>query len=136
MLVVEDDPGDAGIIREALAAYGCLGGSVLKTSGEAAIAHLDGATTAVTPNLVLLDLDLPGRNGIEVLTLIRRMWSDRELPVVVLTGRGSHNDAIACYGHGANAVTFKPVDLDAFIRLVTRILGFWVGPPPSSRSLG
>lgn len=136
MLVVEDDPGDAGILREALDTYGCLEGSRLVTSGEAAMAHLDAVTPSSTPRLVLLDLDLPGCNGIDVLGRIRRTWTDRELPVVVLTGRGSHNDAIRCYRHGANAVTFKPVDLDAFIAMVMRILGFWVGVAPTGRSVG
>ena len=97
--------------------------------GEQALAFLRrerGYAEAPPPDLVLLDLNLPRRNGIEVLTEMRADEALAQIPVIVLTSSAERRDVEACYAAGANAFVVKPQDLDAFMDLIGAIRAFWL----------
>jgi CheY-like chemotaxis protein len=80
---------------------------------------------APRPGIVLLDLNLPGTDGREVLAAIKTDPALRSIPVVVLTTSTDERDIDRCYQAGANSYVHKPVDLDGFVRAVQRLKDFW-----------
>ena len=80
---------------------------------------------AARPDLILLDLNLPKKNGLEVLEEIRRDAELRRVPVIMLTTSSSARDIAACYDRGVNCYVVKPLDLDDFTALVQAINRFW-----------
>jgi CheY-like chemotaxis protein len=128
VLLVEDDEGDVVLIREAFEEYLHNRLDVVN-DGDAALAYLRNEPPyqdAGSPDLVLLDLNLPGRDGREVLSEIK---SDKELariPVVVLTTSAAEEDILRSYQLHANAFVSKPVDLDGFIAAIRQIDHFFV----------
>ena len=82
---------------------------------------------AATPDLILLDLNLPRMDGREVLAAIKADETLRHIPVVVLTTSGAHEDVVGSYRLHANAYVTKPVDFEQFIRVVRQIDDFFVG---------
>lgn len=140
ILLVEDNPGDVRLTREAL-----RDGKVRNTlhaveGGELALdfLHRRGAYADVNrPDLILLDLKLPGKSGLEVLAEIKADVALRCIPVVILTSSQAEQDIARSYDLHANAYVSKPVDLDRFIEAVKAIEGFWleiVKPPPTGRA--
>jgi CheY-like chemotaxis protein len=130
LLLVEDDPGDVLITREALAAAKVLSNLYVVDNGEAAIAFLrrgPGFEHAPRPDLILLDLNLPRLDGQEVLAIVKEDESLRRIPVVVLTTSDAEEDILRSYDHHANAYVTKPVDFDAFMQVVRQIDEFFVG---------
>ena len=130
VLLVEDNEADVRLTREALRE----GGETVRLSavgdGELAMAYLRNETgyeDVATPDLVLLDLNLPKKNGLEVLEEIKRDPDLRRTPVIMLTTSSSARDIGACYDRGVNCYVVKPLDLDDFTRLVQAIDGFWFG---------
>ena len=128
ILLVEDNPGDVRLTREALregkvrnnlyvAADGVEALRFLRREGE----HAD----AVRPDLVLLDLNLPRKDGREVLEEVKADPSLRHIPVVVLTSSQAEQDIARAYDLHANCYVSKPVDLDQFIHVVRSIEDFW-----------
>ena len=77
------------------------------------------------PAIILLDLNLPGTDGRDVLHEIKRVDELARIPVVVLTTSADHRDVSACYAAGANSYVQKPVDLDAFMDAMRRLLEYW-----------
>jgi len=139
VLLVEDDPGDVLMTREALAHYKVTNRLHVVSDGEEAIAFLrrEGRFgDAVRPDLVLLDLNLPRRDGREVLAEIKNDEDLHQIPVVVLTTSAAEEDILRSYQLHANAYVTKPVDFDRFISIVRRIDDFFVSvvklPPRSS----
>jgi len=139
VLLVEDDPGDVLMTREALAHYKVTNRLNVVSDGEEAIAYLrrEGRFgNAVRPDLVLLDLNLPRRDGREVLAEIKNDKDLHQIPVVVLTTSAAEEDILRSYQLHANAYVTKPVDFDRFISIVRRIDDFFVSvvklPPRSS----
>ena len=129
ILLVEDDPGDVLMTREALEAQPT--GSTLHVvgDGEAALAFLRreaSFATAPRPGLVLLDLNLPRKDGHEVLAEVRGDESLRLIPVVVLTTSSSEEDIARSYALNANAHVTKPRDYETFISKVQAIDTFFV----------
>jgi len=97
--------------------------------GEQALRYLrreDGYADASRPDLVLLDRNLPRKNGLEVLDEMRADASLALIPVIVLTSSAAQQDVEACYARGANAFVVKPIELDAFMDLIRAIRGFWL----------
>jgi two-component system, chemotaxis family, response regulator Rcp1 len=126
ILLVEDNAGDVRLTREALREADVSVELSDVPDGEEAIAYLREAGTA-RPDLVLLDLNLPKQDGVEVLAAIRDDPELRTTPVIMLSTSASASDVRACYERGANCYVVKPIDLDEFTALVQAITRFWLG---------
>ncbi|MBV8693138.1 MAG: response regulator [Actinobacteria bacterium] len=129
VLLVEDDPGDVLMTQEALADYKIANRVTVVTNGEDAIAYMrkEGRYADVTtPDLVLLDLNLPRRDGREVLRDIKGDPDLRRVPVVVLTTSEAEEDVLASYNLHANAYVRKPVDFEQFVAAVRAIDDFFI----------
>ena len=129
VLLVEDNEADVRLTREALRDAGDDIRLSSVTDGELALAYLrreNGYAEAPRPDLVLLDLNLPRKNGTEVLTEMRADEQLACIPVIVLTSSAAQQDVDECYARGANAFVVKPQDLDAFMDLIGAIRSFWL----------
>jgi CheY-like chemotaxis protein len=129
VLLVEDDPGDVLMTQEAFKDYKIANKLSVVTNGEDAIAYLrrQGRFADVaTPDLVLLDLNLPRRDGREVLREIKGDAELRRVPVVVLTTSDAEEDVLASYDLHANAYVRKPVDFEQFVQAVRAIDDFFI----------
>ena len=128
ILLVEDNAGDVRLTREALREADVSVELTAVPDGEQALAFLRGEDAhagAARPDLILLDLNLPKKNGLEVLEEIKRDPELRRTPVIMLTTSSSARDIAACYDRGVNCYVVKPLDLDDFTRLVQAINSFW-----------
>jgi CheY-like chemotaxis protein len=129
VLLVEDDPGDVLMTREAFEHYRIRNTLHVVGDGEQAMQFLRQAgqyTSMPRPGLILLDLNLPRRNGLEVLADVK---SDAELlsiPVVVLTTSQAEEDILRSYALHANAYISKPVDFDRFNDVIRQINKFFL----------
>jgi CheY-like chemotaxis protein len=129
ILLVEDDPGDVLMTQEAFNDYKIANRLTVVSNGEDAIAYMrkQGRFAGVaTPDLVLLDLNLPRRDGREVLLDIKGDPELRRVPVVILTTSEAEEDVIAAYNLHANAYVRKPVDFDQFVAAVRAIDDFFI----------
>ena len=129
VLLVEDDPGDVLMTREAFQDYKVANNLTVLTNGEDAIAYLRKQgqyADATTPDLVLLDLNLPRRDGREVLRDVKSDPALRRIPVVVLTTSDAEEDVLATYDLHANAYVRKPVDFEQFVAAVRAIDDFFI----------
>ena len=129
VLLVEDDPGDVYLIREAFAHNKIHNALHVVSDGVAALDCLRrrGAyPEAPRPDLVLLDLNLPLKDGREILAEIKADEDLRTIPIVVLTTSEADEDIARSYDLGANAYVTKPVDFDRFIEVVRKIDDFFV----------
>lgn len=140
ILLVEDNPGDARLTREALALSSVPSTLHDVQDGEQAMAFLrrEGRfASAPTPRLVLLDLNLPRRDGREVLEDMKQDPALRHIPVVVLTSSEAEEDILRSYRLHANCFITKPVDLEDLARVLEGIERFWftlVKLPPAVRA--
>jgi CheY-like chemotaxis protein len=129
VLLVEDDPGDVLMTREAFEDYKVQNNLFVVTDGVEAMNFLrkQGEYVDVpTPDLILLDLNLPKMDGREVLAAVKEDEYLRSIPVVVLTTSEAEEDVIRSYSLHANAYVTKPVDFDRFISVVQQIDEFFV----------
>jgi two-component system, chemotaxis family, response regulator Rcp1 len=129
ILLVEDNPGDVRLTREALRDAKVNNNMAVASDGIEALALLrqEGQyASAVRPDLILLDLNLPRMNGFEVLDVIKDDNDLKRIPVVVLTTSQSEQDIVRSYDLHANAYVSKPVDLEQFIKVIKAIEGFWL----------
>lgn len=129
VLLVEDDPGDVLMTCEALAEHKVANRLNVVSDGDEALAYLRRQgrySDAVRPDLVLLDLNLPRRDGREVLAEIKSDEDLHQIPVVVLTTSQADEDILRSYQLHANAYVTKPVDFECFINVVRRIDDFFV----------
>lgn len=137
ILLVEDNPGDVRLTREALEAGQICNTLHVTTDGVEALDFLhqrDEHDDAPRPDIVLLDLNLPRKNGEEVLDEIRADADLESLPVVILTSSEAEEDVVRSYELRANTFLTKPVDPEEFIETVRTIERFWltvVKLPPS-----
>jgi CheY-like chemotaxis protein len=130
VLLVEDDPGDVLMTREALADNGVTNHLWVVGDGAEALdfLHKRGEyAQAPTPDLVLLDLNLPRVHGREVLADVKSDPVLRQIPVVVLTTSEAEEDVLASYELYANAYVTKPVDFERFAEVIRQIDDFFVG---------
>ena len=128
ILLVEDNPGDARLTREALAQSKIKNNLSYARDGEEAIAflrRLPPFSDAPTPDLVLLDLNLPRRDGREVLEDIKKDPKLRHIPVVILTSSQAEEDILRSYRLHANCYITKPVDFEQLTKVVHGIEQFW-----------
>ncbi|GEL94259.1 response regulator [Cellulomonas composti] len=129
VLLVEDDPGDVLMTQEAFEYNKVHNRLTVVSDGVSALAYLrkEGEhADATTPDLILLDLNLPRMDGREVLQELKADELLRTIPVVVLTTSEAEEDVVRSYSLHANAYVTKPVDFDAFIRVVRQIDEFFV----------
>jgi CheY-like chemotaxis protein len=129
VLLVEDDPGDVLMTREAFEQHKLRNTLHVVSDGVEALSFLrqEGEYANVPrPDLVLLDLNLPRKDGREVLAEIKADPQLRRTPVVVLTTSEAEEDVLRSYDLHANAYVAKPVDFDRFIDVVRRIDSFFV----------
>ena len=129
VLIVEDDPGDVLMTQEAFEEHKMRNRLTVVSDGAAALAYLrrEGEyADAVAPDLILLDLNLPRRDGREVLEEIKKDKELCKIPVVVLTTSQADEDILRSYQLHANAYVTKPVDFQRFISVVRQIDEFFV----------
>jgi CheY-like chemotaxis protein len=129
VLLVEDDPGDVLLIQEAFDFNKVHNSLNIVADGEQALAYLrrEGEYAgAARPDLVLLDLNLPRKDGREVLAEVKGDPSLRTIPIVVLTTSEAEEDVLKSYQLHANAYVTKPVDFQRFISIVRQIDDFFV----------
>jgi CheY-like chemotaxis protein len=129
VLLVEDDPGDVLLIREAFEFNKVHNNLNVVSDGEQALSYLrrEGEwSEALRPDLVLLDLNLPRKDGREVLAEVKGDPSLRAIPIVVLTTSEAEEDVLKSYELHANAYVTKPVDFERFVSIVRQIDDFFV----------
>lgn len=129
ILLVEDNPGDIRLTEEAFREGKIANRMNVVQDGQAALNYLkkrDPYADAVRPDLILLDLNLPKRDGREILEIIKSDPDLMRIPVVVLTTSRSANDVQASYNLHANCYITKPVEMDDFFRVTRTIEDFWL----------
>ncbi len=130
VLLVEDNPGDVRLIKEVFKEGKVLINMAVAKDGEEAIEKLKQGSAqaggAQLPDIVLLDLNLPKKNGRDVLAEIKLDAGLRRIPVVILTGSKAEEDIVKTYELQGNCYITKPVDLDQFIRVIRDIENFWL----------
>lgn len=129
VLLVEDDPGDVLMTREAFEENKVANRLAVVNDGASAMEYLrkEGQyAQAPTPDMVLLDLNLPRMDGREVLAAMKSDEALRSIPVVVLTTSEAEEDVLRSYSLHANAYVTKPVDFQRFIDVVRQIDDFFV----------
>jgi CheY-like chemotaxis protein len=128
ILLVEDNPADADLTCEKMEVSKILHEIAVVKDGIEAMDFLlkQGAyENAFRPDLILLDLNLPRKDGREVLSDIKTTPSLKRIPVIILTSSSAEEDIVKTYDLQANAYVTKPVDLAGFGKIVTAIEGFW-----------
>ncbi|MEO1135326.1 MAG: response regulator [Pseudomonadota bacterium] len=140
VLLVEDDAADQEILRRAVSEGVLRADLRIVSDGADALAYLSqeggyaSRENAPKPDLVLLDLNMPGLSGHEVLARLRAKSETRTLPVVVLTTSDSDQDIVKSYELGANSYITKPVNFQDFVRVVRELDEYWfdyVALPPA-----
>ena len=129
ILLVEDNAGDVRLVKEALEENKFLNNLHVARDGVEAMEflHKEGKyANAVRPDLILLDLNLPKKDGREVLASIKANQKIKHIPVVVLTTSKSEEDILKSYELQASCYVTKPVDLDQFLEVVKSIGDFWL----------
>jgi two-component system, chemotaxis family, response regulator Rcp1 len=128
ILLVEDNPGDVRLTREALKDAKVLNEIYVARDGVEAMqfVHNEGSfANAPMPDMILLDLNLPKKDGREVLAEIKKDPKLRHIPIVVLTTSKADEDIIRTYNLHANAYITKPVDLSRFVEIMHALEQFW-----------
>lgn len=128
-LLVEDNPGDVRLTQEALKSHKVQNNLHVVSDGEEAMAflHRQGKYAgAPRPDIILLDLNLPKKDGREVLAEIKSDPSLKTIPVVIITSSEAEQDVIKSYNLNANCYVTKPVNLDQFVKVVQSINDFWL----------
>lgn len=129
ILLVEDSPGDVRLTREAFKDARVLVNLSVAGDGEEAMGFLkrEGKySSKPRPDIILLDLNLPKKDGRAVLAEIKEDPNLQTIPVVILTMSASEEDVLKSYSLHANCYITKPVDLDGFLKVVKSIDGFWL----------
>lgn len=128
LLLVEDDASDIELTSEVLQESRFNVQLNVVRDGMEAIAYLKHQSPyelATIPHLILLDLNLPRKNGQEVLREIRMNQETKHIPVIVLTTSNAESDVLTAYQIGANCYIPKPIDLDGFIKAFRTLEDFW-----------
>ncbi len=138
LLLVEDCPSDVWLIREALKQSSLPIQLTLAEDGVQAMEHMEKAAEGKVPrpDLILLDLNLPRKNGREVLSEIKASVLHRQTPVLMMSSSRSEEDIRECYELNANCYITKPASLDSYLEVVKAIEEFWFSvaqlPTPSA----
>lgn len=125
---VEDNPGDVRLIQEGVAAVDADIDLRVYNNGQTAIEALigDEAVIAEPVDLVLIDLNIPGRSGLEILRLLRGDPQFESVPIVAVSSSENPEDIQRVYEESANAYVTKPADPDEFIESIAAVVRFWI----------
>jgi CheY-like chemotaxis protein len=126
VLLVEDNPGDVRLVKEVLTEADEPVELHVAADGELAMAWLRDPASGRPPHLLLLDLNLPRKGGLEVLEELKADPALRHIPVVVLTSSAADLDVRGAYDRHANCFVTKPLGLEDFVATVRDIAGFWL----------
>lgn len=132
ILLVEDDPNDVFLIQRAFGKANLANPIQVMKDGEAAVLYLSGQEPYADrdryplPMLMLLDLKLPRRSGLEVLEWLKQQPKLKRVPVVVLTSSREHTDLNRAYDLGANSYLVKPVAFDSLLNMVQTLNQYWL----------
>jgi CheY-like chemotaxis protein len=129
ILIVEDNEGDVGLIEEVFEEAKIKNNIHVAEDGEEAVLYLRGKgkfSGSPRPEIIILDLNLPNKDGREILKEIKEDENLKNIPVVVLTTSGAEKDIIRAYELHANAYVTKPIDFDQFINVIGSIVNFWL----------
>ena len=132
ILIVEDSDDDFFATQRAFKKAGLLNNIRRCSNGDQAVDYLfrkgefADPETSPRPAVVLLDLNLPGLDGRDVLKMIKSDPQLRKIPVIVLTTSNAEQDIERCYADGANTYVHKPVDLQGFFQAVSRLKDYWL----------
>jgi CheY-like chemotaxis protein len=127
ILLVEDSSSDAKLVMMALNKSSRRKRVISSMNGDEAMEYLKKSKNGTKPHLILLDLNLPKKNGLQVLAECKADASLKCIPVVVFTTSDFGNEAKRCYDLGANSFISKPFDLEAFQRAIELIEDYWLG---------
>lgn len=137
ILLVEDNPGDVRLTQEALRDAKVRNEMHVAIDGEKALAYLrrEGEhKDAKRPDVILLDLNLPRKSGLEVLKEVKADDDMKRIPIVIITSSKAEQDIVRSYNLHANCYVTKPVDLHQFLEVVRAVEDFWLTivrlPPP------
>ncbi len=128
ILIIEDNPGDVELIRQAFKNFKILNSLENVSDGEKAMQFLkkEGSyKNAPRPDMILLDLNLPRKDGREVLSDIKNDPGLKSIPIIVLTSSSAEEDVVKAYDLHANCYIKKPVDFDGLMNVVQSIDNFW-----------
>lgn len=131
ILIIEDSPEDYEACVAALTQDSNIFNPIVWCeNGEDALKYLRDAgehagATHEMPGVILLDLNLPGLDGRDVLTKLKNDPATKRLPIVVMTSSSDQMDIDRCYDAGANSYVVKPVDLDGFLAAIARLRDYW-----------
>ncbi|HCA44098.1 MAG TPA: response regulator [Bacteroidetes bacterium] len=129
ILLVEDNEGDIVLTKEALEESKILNTVSVAKNGREALDFVfkqNGFENAATPDLILLDINLPLKNGHEVLKIIKEDDSVKHIPIIMLTTSSTESDVLFSYKNHANCFITKPVEVTAFIEAITSLNHFWL----------
>lgn len=129
ILLVEDNPGDVRLIQEIFREGRIFNQMEVAHDGEEVLRYLyqqGEYKNKPKPDLILLDLNLPKKNGVEVLDEIKADENLRRIPVIILTASSAEEDITRAYNHYVNCYLTKPIDLNQFITVVQQIKTFWL----------
>ncbi|CAM2065028.1 Response regulator [Sulfidibacter corallicola] len=128
ILLVEDSPEDLRILRRALKRAGMDFPILHFEQGEDALRFLQRQSPAEDrPSLIMLDVNLPGIDGLEILRLLKADDRLQQIPVIMLTTTVDEHEVLECYRLGANSFIRKPLEFDQFVEQMRRMHAFWFG---------
>ena len=132
LLLVEDNPDDEALTLRALRKHNLVNEIVVARDGQEALDYLfgegeySGRDTRILPQVILLDLNLPKVDGLQVLERLRAEPQTRHIPVVVLTSSNQEQDMLRSYALGANGYVRKPVDFEQFLEAARQLGLYWL----------
>lgn len=129
ILLVEDNEGDIFLTKEAIEESKIFNTISVIKDGSEVMSYLmkkGNHTKAQTPDLILLDLNLPKRNGLEVLQQVKSHSDLKAIPVIMLTSSSSEKDVMDSYKLYANCFITKPIDAESFLNVLRSIENFWI----------
>ncbi|WP_280585812.1 response regulator [Halorubrum sp. Boch-26] len=129
MFAIEDNPADIRLVREGVDAADIeLALHVLNSGQQAAdkLTAIDADSPEDHPDLILLDLNLPGKSGFDLLEVVRNESAFRDVPVVIVSSSENPDDINRSYELSANAYITKPTDPDDYIEMIDATVNFWV----------
>jgi two-component system, response regulator len=128
ILLIEDNDQDAELTMRAIREYN-MGNKIIRLSdGQEAMDYFfsDNSKENEKPRLILLDIQLPGINGLQVLKSLKNHDSTRSIPVVILTSSNEEKDIQTCYQLGVNSYISKPVEFDSFLNTMKTLGMYWL----------